>query len=110
MSPGSNTVSYPAFARIGLRENPGKKPQPGCYDLDDLSQALLTPVAEWNMEFCMHRCEKCGRSYRHRENLLRHIRVECGKEAQFYCIYCKYKTKHKNNLLRHLRCRHQITC
>ncbi|KAJ4425798.1 hypothetical protein ANN_27423 [Periplaneta americana] len=25
MSPGSNTVSYPAFAHIGLRENPGKK-------------------------------------------------------------------------------------
>ncbi|KAJ4444364.1 hypothetical protein ANN_06156 [Periplaneta americana] len=24
MSPGSNTESYPAFARIGLRENPGK--------------------------------------------------------------------------------------
>ncbi|KAJ4445796.1 hypothetical protein ANN_12481 [Periplaneta americana] len=24
MSPGSNTISYPAFARIGLRENPGK--------------------------------------------------------------------------------------
>ncbi|KAJ4448043.1 hypothetical protein ANN_10055 [Periplaneta americana] len=24
MSPGSNTVSYPAFAHIGLRENPGK--------------------------------------------------------------------------------------
>ncbi|KAJ4429818.1 hypothetical protein ANN_22022 [Periplaneta americana] len=24
MSPGSSTVSYPAFARIGLRENPGK--------------------------------------------------------------------------------------
>ncbi|KAJ4438835.1 hypothetical protein ANN_14788, partial [Periplaneta americana] len=29
MSPGSSTGSYPAFARIGLRENPGKKPQPG---------------------------------------------------------------------------------
>ncbi|KAJ4449880.1 hypothetical protein ANN_01286 [Periplaneta americana] len=29
MSPGSSTESYPAFARIGLRENPGKKPQPG---------------------------------------------------------------------------------
>ncbi|KAJ4435397.1 hypothetical protein ANN_18012 [Periplaneta americana] len=25
MSPGSNTESYPAFAHIGLRENPGKK-------------------------------------------------------------------------------------
>ncbi|KAJ4431588.1 hypothetical protein ANN_20187 [Periplaneta americana] len=24
MSPGSNTESYPAFARIGLKENPGK--------------------------------------------------------------------------------------
>ncbi|KAJ4448969.1 hypothetical protein ANN_00361 [Periplaneta americana] len=24
MSPGSNTVSYPVFAHIGLRENPGK--------------------------------------------------------------------------------------
>ncbi|KAJ4434919.1 hypothetical protein ANN_23490 [Periplaneta americana] len=24
MSPGSNTESFPAFARIGLRENPGK--------------------------------------------------------------------------------------
>ncbi|KAJ4441239.1 hypothetical protein ANN_11090 [Periplaneta americana] len=29
MSPGSCTESYPAFAHIGLRENPGKKPQPG---------------------------------------------------------------------------------
>ncbi|KAJ4426469.1 hypothetical protein ANN_27283 [Periplaneta americana] len=29
MSPGSSTESYPAFARIGLKENPGKKPQPG---------------------------------------------------------------------------------
>ncbi|KAJ4450987.1 hypothetical protein ANN_02422 [Periplaneta americana] len=29
MSPGFSTESYPAFARIGLRENPGKKPQPG---------------------------------------------------------------------------------
>ncbi|KAJ4447222.1 hypothetical protein ANN_09224 [Periplaneta americana] len=29
MSPGSSTESYSAFARTGLRENPGKKPQPG---------------------------------------------------------------------------------
>ncbi|KAJ4439310.1 hypothetical protein ANN_07432 [Periplaneta americana] len=29
MSPGSSTESYPAFARIGLREKPRKKPQPG---------------------------------------------------------------------------------
>ncbi|KAJ4429530.1 hypothetical protein ANN_21699 [Periplaneta americana] len=29
MSPRSSTESYLAFAHIGLRENPGKKPQPG---------------------------------------------------------------------------------
>lgn len=79
----------------------------GAIDLDDLSEVLLTPVTAWD-EFGLHHCHKCGRSYHYRENLLRHIRVECGKEAQFHCIYCKYKTKHKNNLQRHVRCRHQI--
>ncbi|KAJ4450687.1 hypothetical protein ANN_02116 [Periplaneta americana] len=29
MSPGSSTESYTAFAHIGLRENPGRKPHPG---------------------------------------------------------------------------------
>ncbi|KAJ4450942.1 hypothetical protein ANN_02377 [Periplaneta americana] len=31
MSPGSSTESYPAFAHIGLRENPGRKPQQGIF-------------------------------------------------------------------------------
>ncbi|KAJ4449714.1 hypothetical protein ANN_01118 [Periplaneta americana] len=35
MSPGSRTESYPAFARIGLRENPGKNlNQVTCPDRD----------------------------------------------------------------------------
>ncbi|KAJ4426923.1 hypothetical protein ANN_26722 [Periplaneta americana] len=35
MSPGSNTEGYPAFARIGLRENPGKNlDQVTCPDRD----------------------------------------------------------------------------
>ncbi|KAJ4434514.1 hypothetical protein ANN_23076 [Periplaneta americana] len=35
MSPGSSTESYPAFARIGLRENPGKNlNQVTCHDRD----------------------------------------------------------------------------
>jgi len=77
--------------------------------LDDFTEVLLSPVPALN-KFCMHQCEKCGRSYRYRENLLRHIRVECGKEAQFHCFYCKYKSKQKNNLQRHLRCRHNVSC
>ncbi|KAJ4435818.1 hypothetical protein ANN_18437 [Periplaneta americana] len=39
MSPGSNTGSYPAFAHIGLRENPEKKPQP-----DNSSRSGIEPV------------------------------------------------------------------
>ncbi|KAJ4438163.1 hypothetical protein ANN_14102 [Periplaneta americana] len=35
ISPGSSTESYPAFARIGLRENPGKNlNQVTCPDRD----------------------------------------------------------------------------
>ncbi|KAJ4437044.1 hypothetical protein ANN_17178 [Periplaneta americana] len=40
MSPGSSTESYPAFARIGLRENPGKNFKQGfraeMYDIADI--------------------------------------------------------------------------
>ncbi|KAJ4428059.1 hypothetical protein ANN_24073 [Periplaneta americana] len=42
MSPGSSTESYPAFAHIGLRENPGKTPQPDIYD------AAINPQLEKN--------------------------------------------------------------
>lgn len=51
--------------------------------------------------FPLHQCETCGRKYQWLENLQRHRRVECGKEAQFGCHLCDYKTKHKHNLHRH---------
>ncbi|KAJ4445818.1 hypothetical protein ANN_12503 [Periplaneta americana] len=49
MSPGSNTVSYPAFAHIGLRENPGKN----LNQFDSLREELdtrhgLTPRRKMN--------------------------------------------------------------
>ncbi|KAJ4434132.1 hypothetical protein ANN_16452 [Periplaneta americana] len=43
MSPGSSTESYPAFARIGLRENPGK-PQPEPYSQTPLTYVPLFRV------------------------------------------------------------------
>lgn len=46
-------------------------------------------------------CPQCGRKYRHRANLGRHMKVECGKEARFHCVACPYKTKHKHDLARH---------
>ncbi|KAJ4444482.1 hypothetical protein ANN_06274 [Periplaneta americana] len=46
MSPGSSTESYPAFAHIGLRENPGKRPQSGkhCYGAGYRSRDLWLNV------------------------------------------------------------------
>lgn len=54
----------------------------------------------------LFRCNVCGRVYRHRENLSRHQRLECGKEANLHCRHCQYKTKHKHDLVRHQRNRH----
>jgi hypothetical protein len=52
-------------------------------------------------------CTKCGKVYNWRGNLLRHMRLECGKEPQFQCSYCPYMTKHKNHLRRHVMTRHK---
>nr|CAD7193550.1 unnamed protein product [Timema douglasi] len=40
-------------------------------------------------------CVNCGRLYQWKKTLLRHIRLECGKEPQFQCPYCPKKTKIK---------------
>jgi len=79
----------------------------GRINIGDVTLGLLQSGRE--SDGITHRCEACGRGYRHRENLKRHIRVECGKEAQFYCMYCAYRSKHKHDLLRHLKCRHPVS-
>ncbi|KAJ4427251.1 hypothetical protein ANN_24869 [Periplaneta americana] len=45
MSPGSSTESYPAFARIGLRENPGK----------NLNQRRFVDIALFNVKISTRR-------------------------------------------------------
>ncbi|KAJ4449711.1 hypothetical protein ANN_01115 [Periplaneta americana] len=40
MSPGSNTESYPAFAHIGLRENPEKTSTRNCEEQETLTHVL----------------------------------------------------------------------
>ena len=51
----------------------------------------------------MHQCGSCGRQYQWRESLLRHQRVECGKEASLQCPVCPTRTKHKHSLQRHIQ-------
>jgi len=48
-------------------------------------------------------CPDCGKIYSYKKNLLRHRRLECGKEPQFQCLYCSHKTTQKGNLLQHMK-------
>lgn len=51
-------------------------------------------------------CELCGRTYNRKDNLLRHQRLECGKEPQFSCPACPYKAKQKSTLRTHVGLKH----
>lgn len=53
-------------------------------------------------------CNQCGRIYTLRCNMLRHRRLECGKEPQFLCPHCPHKCKRKENLVTHVAMKHHI--
>lgn len=48
----------------------------------------------------------CGRGYKRKYALVRHIKYECEKEPQFQCTYCPHKTKLKENLKKHMKNQH----
>lgn len=52
-------------------------------------------------------CTGCGREYRYRRNLVRHINLECGKEPRFQCPACPYAAKHKNHIQSHIATKHK---
>ncbi|XP_024080810.1 zinc finger Y-chromosomal protein 2-like [Cimex lectularius] len=66
----------------------------------------LKLIAYWFEISGNHCCKKCGRKYKHRCNLITHLRVECGKEPKMLCQYCPYKTKHKSSLKTHIALKH----
>jgi uncharacterized C2H2 Zn-finger protein len=51
-------------------------------------------------------CTACGNVYKYKRSLLRHIRLECGKEPQFQCPGCPLRFKHRNHLIRHATSKH----
>ncbi|KAG8259274.1 hypothetical protein J6590_014743 [Homalodisca vitripennis] len=53
-----------------------------------------------------HKCEGCGRVYRHYGSLYNHQRFECGKTASFLCTECPFRTKRKGNLTSHFAVKH----
>ena len=51
-------------------------------------------------------CSACGKLYRWKNNLYRHLKLECGKEPQFHCPYCPHRAKRKGNLEKHIELKH----
>ncbi|XP_031774501.1 zinc finger protein 33B-like [Apis florea] len=54
-------------------------------------------------------CESCGKSYKWKESLLKHKRVECGKLPQFSCEVCGYRFMHKHHLVKHMAAIHRMS-
>ncbi|KAG8259405.1 hypothetical protein J6590_014875 [Homalodisca vitripennis] len=54
-------------------------------------------------------CPRCGKAYKWKTNLTRHLRLECGVEPKFGCVLCPFKTKHKGSLLKHVAIMHSST-
>ena len=52
------------------------------------------------------KCPKCGKSYRWKGNLKRHLKFECGKMAQIQCPHCQYCAKRKCHLVKHILRKH----
>lgn len=52
------------------------------------------------------RCPQCGKAYKHKGSLYKHMRWECGKEPQFKCSYCPYMAKQKGRIMMHVAVKH----
>lgn len=42
----------------------------------------------------------------YKKTLLRHQRLECGKEPTLTCPYCPHRTKYRSSLITHMNNRH----
>lgn len=51
-------------------------------------------------------CRNCGKMYKHRGNLHRHTKFECGNIALFSCQFCGRKFSQYCNLTRHISSQH----
>ncbi|CAG2053055.1 unnamed protein product [Timema podura] len=49
-----------------------------------------------------YKCPQCGKLYRYKESLCRHMRHECGKAPQFQCTHCLQRFSQKPNLVYHI--------
>ena len=53
-------------------------------------------------------CPQCGRSYKYKGDLNRHVNHECDKEPQFACPVCPTRRKRKADIYKHAREKHGL--
>ncbi|XP_026672949.1 longitudinals lacking protein, isoforms A/B/D/L-like isoform X28 [Ceratina calcarata] len=51
-------------------------------------------------------CPKCGKLFKWKRNVHRHLKYECGLLPRFKCPYCEYVCKLKADVKRHITRRH----
>ena len=66
-----------------------------CYDLFGLNECWYCP-------------NNCGRKYKRKTHLNRHLKYECGVPKQFKCDVCDKPFTHKESLKTHLGVVHQV--
>ena len=93
--------SHAIFGFLGWQQFPFSRQYDGFSD-GSQSAAPVSKVAG-----CFP-CEQCGKVYRYKSNLAKHLRFECGKEPMFACPYCPHKAKAKWNLGKHILTRHPL--
>lgn len=66
----------------------------------DLSISLVDTPNEWRPYVCDR--PGCGRGYKYKSGLFRHVKYECGKEPQFQCVVCQKRFTQQQSLKSHM--------
>ncbi|GLH07101.1 uncharacterized protein GBIM_12636 [Gryllus bimaculatus] len=48
-------------------------------------------------------CPQCGRAYRRRDTMLRHLARECQRDPQLACVVCSRRFYHEHHRQNHMR-------
>lgn len=54
-------------------------------------------------------CPNCGKFYKWYSSLKNHLRLECGKDPQYFCQLCKYSTHYPQDYKKHMIRVHKFT-
>ncbi|XP_033231881.1 gastrula zinc finger protein XlCGF8.2DB-like [Belonocnema kinseyi] len=53
-----------------------------------------------------HVCQMCGKAYKQRYNLTRHLKYECNRNPRFKCPLCIYQAKRRAHIISHVKTVH----